>query len=138
MSKIAKHPNKGKEVKYKKRSDELYAYRTVIISAILGGIFYVLSIFFNIGIITMFFNNNPIVNIIEIAVKVLVILLFFLFMVTSIGNYKELTGNPMDWKELLLLIGFSLGQTLLNLWVFLFTLLGLILILVYLYLVQEF
>ena len=135
MSKIAKHPNKEIEEKYK--TDEQFAYRTVIISAILGGIFYVISLFLNMGIIPMFIDKNPIINIVEIAVQVLVVLLFFLFMLTSMGNYKELTGKPLDWKELLLLFGFSIGQTLLNLWTFFFTILGLILILIYLYLVQE-
>lgn len=135
MSKIAKHPNKEIEEKYK--TDEQFAYRTVIISAILGGIFYVISLFLNMGIISMFIDKNPIINIVEIAVQVLVVLLFFLFMLTSMGNYKELTGKPLDWKELLLLFGFSIGQTLLNLWTFFFTILGLILILIYLYLVQE-
>ncbi len=135
MSKIAKHPSKEIEEKYK--TDEQFAYRTVIISAILGGIFYVISLFLNMGIISMFIDKNPIINIVEIAVQVLVVLLFFLFMLTSMGNYKELTGKPLDWKELLLLFGFSIGQTLLNLWTFFFTILGLILILIYLYLVQE-
>ncbi|KKL89943.1 hypothetical protein LCGC14_1909620 [marine sediment metagenome] len=58
-------------------------------------------------------------------------------MITSIGNYKELIGKPVDWKGLMLLFVISLGQTLLNIWVFIFTLFGLILILIYLTLVQE-
>jgi len=137
MSKIVKLPNKKKKVEEKYKTDEQFAYRTVIISAILGGIFYVLSIFVNMGIISMFIDKNPIINVIEIIVQVLVVLLFFLFMLTSTGNYKELTGKPLDWKELLLLFGFSIGQTLLNLWTFFFTIFGLILILIYFYLVQE-
>ena len=82
-------------------------------------------------------NQNLIWNIIDISIKVITILLFFLFMITSIGNYKELIGKPIDWKELLLLFVLSLGQAILNLWVFLTTLLGLILILIYLFLVQD-
>lgn len=137
MSKIAKPSNKKKKVEEIKRNDEQFAYKTVIISAILGGIFYVISIFANMGILSMIIGKNPIFNIIEIVVQVFVVLLFFLFMLTSMGNYKELTGKPLDWKEILLLFGFSIGQTLLNLWTFFFTILGLILILIYTYLVQE-
>ncbi|MFX1259449.1 MAG: hypothetical protein ACFFAN_16470 [Promethearchaeota archaeon] len=136
MSKIAKQPSK-KKIQEKYRINEQFAYRTVISSAILGGVFYIISIFVNMGILSMFIDKNPIISIIEIVVQVVVVLLFFLFMLTSIGNYKELTGKPLDWKELLLLFGFSIGQTLLNLWTFFFTILGLILIIIYLYLVQE-
>ena len=58
-------------------------------------------------------------------------------MMISVGNYKELTGKPLDWKELLSLIVLSLGQTLLNLWVFAFTFIGLFVIIIYINLVQE-
>ncbi|MFX1314047.1 MAG: hypothetical protein ACFFHD_15785 [Promethearchaeota archaeon] len=136
MSKIAKHPNK-KKIEKKYKTDEQFAYRTVISTAILGGIFYIISIIVNMGLLSMFIDKNPIINIIELVVQVAVVLLFFLFMLTSIGNYKELTGKPLDWKELIVLFVFSIGQTLLNLWTFFFTILGLILIIVYLYLVQE-
>ena len=73
----------------------------------------------------------------NVLIQVVTILLFFLFIMISVGNYKELTGKPLDWKELLLLIVLSLGQTLLNLWVFAFTFIGLFVIIIYLYLVQE-
>lgn len=137
MPKILKQTEKEIKSKGKHRSDEKFAFRSVIISAILGGIFYVISLIFNIELITVFLNQNIIWNIVDILIKVGSILLFFMFMIISIGNYKELIGKPIDWKELLLLIIFSLGQTLLNLWVFLFTFFGLIFILVYLFLAQD-
>lgn len=134
MPKIAKKELKSKE---KQLFDENFAFRSVKISVILGGICLVISILFNVEIITIFTNKNIFLNIVDISIKVLTILLFFFFMMISIGNYKELIGKPSDWKDLLILFAFSLGQTLLNPWVFIFTLLGLILILVYLYIVQE-
>lgn len=137
MSKIPKQTKKELKSKDKYRSDEKFAYRSVIVSAIYGGVFYIISLFFNAELITVFMNQNIIWNIVDILIKVLSILMFFLFMITSIGNYKELIGKPVDWKELILLFVFSLGQTLLNPWIFIFTLLGLILILIYLFLVQE-
>lgn len=137
MSKSAKYPKKELESKEKQLSDEIFAYRSVKISGILGGFCFVISIFFNIEIINIFMNKNIFLDIVDVSIKVATILLFFFFMMISIGNYKELIGKPSDWKDLLILFAFSLGQTLLNPWVFIFTLLGLILILIYLYIVQE-
>ena len=137
MSKIPKQPEKKKKSKQNHRTDEDFAYRSVLMSAILGGIFYIISILFNIEIISVFMNINIYWTIIDISLKVIIILLFFLFMTTSLGNYKELIGKPLNWKELLLLFVLSIGQTILNPIVFVFTLFGLVIILIYLYVVQE-
>jgi len=128
-----------KEVKYREKykADEKFAYRSTIISVIFGGIFLTVSLILNTEFITLFLNQNIIWNIVDVSIKTVVILLFFLFMITSIGNYKELIGKPLNWKELLLLIFLSIGQTLLNPWVFISTFLGLILIIIYLFIVQE-
>ena len=53
MSNISKHTDKKANSKAKQGIDEKFAYRSVIISVILGGIFLTISIFFNIEIITM-------------------------------------------------------------------------------------
>lgn len=137
MSKIPKHPDKEQKLKKKHRTDEEFAYRSVLISAILGGIFFIISIFLNIEIVTIFMNIDVIWTLIDILIKVIVILLFFLFMTTSIGNYKELVGKPLNWKDLLLLFLLSIGQAILNPFVFVFTLFGLAIISIYLYVVQE-
>ncbi len=137
MSKVPKVQTKDQKPKTRRISEDKFAYRTVVISTALSLIFYVISLLFNIEIILIFAGINLIFDIINILVKVIVILLFFLFMMISMGNYKEMTGNPLDWKEILLLFTLSLGQTLLNYIVFTFTLIGLLLILIYLYLVQE-
>jgi hypothetical protein len=137
MSKVPKQAEKEQKEIKKYRSDERYAYRSVIVSASLGGVCYFISLLFNLEIITIFMNQGIFWNIIDISIKVIVILLFFLFMIISIGNYKELIGKPLDWKELLLLLVFSIGQTILNSWVFIFTTFGLVIILIYLYIIQE-
>ena len=137
MPKIPKQIDKEIKSKRKHRSDEKFAFRSIIISAILGGIFCIISLIFNTELLTLNFNQNIIWVIVDLLIKVGSILLFFMFMIISIGNYKELIGRPVDWKELLLLIICSLGQTILNLWVFLFTVFGLIFILVYLFIVQD-
>ena len=137
MSKVPKDQIKEQKLKIKRRSDDKFAYRTVIISCFLSIIFYVISLLFNIEVISIFTNNNILFTMLNVLIQVVTILLFFLFIMISVGNYKELTGKPLDWKELLLLIVLSLGQTLLNLWVFAFTFIGLFVIIIYINLVQE-
>jgi hypothetical protein len=141
MSKIPKDQIKEQKLKIKRRSDDKFAYRTVIISCVLSIIFFVVSLFFNviveIGIFSVFTNSNILFSMLDVLIKVATILLFFLFMIISVGNYKELTGKPLDWKELLLLIILSLGQAILNLWVLAFTFIGLFVIIIYIYLVQD-
>ena len=137
MSKVPKDQIKEQKLKIKRRSDDKFAYRTVIISCFLSIIFFVISFLFNIEVISIFTNNNILFTMLNVLIQVVTILLFFLFIMISVGNYKELTGKPLDWKELLLLIVLSLGQTLLNLWVFAFTFIGLFVIIIYINLVQE-
>ncbi|MFX1257440.1 MAG: hypothetical protein ACFFAN_06260 [Promethearchaeota archaeon] len=143
MSKFEKKTAKKKRSKSKKISEEKLAFRTVKISAILGGFFLALSTVFNgtewfiDGIILNYMEKEIYWEILDVSIKVGVILLAFLFMMISIGNYKELTGKPVKLKEILLLVGFSLVQTIRDLYVFIFTLIGLALMLLYLYLVQE-
>jgi hypothetical protein len=132
-----------KSVKSKKISEEAFLIKSVRISVILAGIFLVISLFFNgtefffEGIITIYVNKEIYWEILDNAIKVSVILFSFFFIMISIGNYKELTGKPVKLKEILLLIGLSLVQTIRNLWVFVFTLIGLLIILFYLYLIQD-
>ncbi|GAG64796.1 unnamed protein product, partial [marine sediment metagenome] len=66
-----------------------------------------------------------------------VILFFFIFLTISIGNYKELTGKPLDFKFIALIFIFSLIQSFRDSIVFSFTLVGLLLIIVYLIFIQE-
>ncbi|MFX1455733.1 MAG: hypothetical protein ACFFDB_10200 [Promethearchaeota archaeon] len=137
MSKIPKVQVEDQKSKTRRITEDKFAFRTVIISTILGMVFFVVSLLFNTEIVSILSGINVLFDILDIFIRVLAILLFFLFMIISVGNYKEMTGKPSGWKEFLLLIVLSLGQTLLNYFVFIFTLIGLILILLYLYLVQE-
>jgi hypothetical protein len=141
MSKFPKDQIKEQKLKIKRKSEDKFAYRTVIIACVFSIIFYIISLLFNVILvileISIFMNTNILFNLLDILIKVIIILLFFLFIMISVGNYKELTGKPLDWKEILLLIALSLGQTILNLWVFALTFIGLLVIVLYLYLIQE-
>ncbi|MFW9825332.1 MAG: hypothetical protein ACFFE4_20490, partial [Candidatus Thorarchaeota archaeon] len=135
--KIPKVQAEDQKSKTRRITEDKFAFRSVIISTILGMVFFVISLLFNTEIVSILSGINVLFDILDIFIRVLAILLFFLFMIISVGNYKEMTGKPSGWKEFILLIILSLGQTLLNYFVFIFTLIGLVLILLYLYLVQE-
>ncbi|MEJ2250803.1 MAG: hypothetical protein P8Y70_18845 [Candidatus Lokiarchaeota archaeon] len=135
MSKISKTKNQKEGLT--EGSSESFAYKTVILAAVLGGITLVASFLFNAGIITFFMYKGFLFEVIDIIIKVSLILLSFLFILVSLGNYKELTGKPMSWKELLLLIVLAVSQTILNPVVFGYTLIGLLLIVIYLFLTQK-
>ncbi|MFO8019303.1 MAG: hypothetical protein R6U96_11750 [Promethearchaeia archaeon] len=128
-----KKPTKKKK-KYTKKEQ---AFKSVKIAAILSGICLVLSVLFNAEIITFFMNKGLKWDIVDVTIKTTSILLFFIFTLISIGNFKDITGKPITLKEISLLFGLSLLQTINNLWVFLFTLLGVPLIVIYLYFVQK-
>lgn len=141
--------DKKKPPKSKNISEDAFLLRSVRISAILGGIFLLLSLVFN-G--TQRFYDHLVTKllpsishllqadnwvVVDNIIKVSVILFAFFFMIISLGNYKEYTGKPIKIQEILILVGFSLLQTVRNLYVFIFTIIGLVLLLFYLYLVQE-
>jgi hypothetical protein len=137
MPKFKKKPKKTSKSKRISDSDEKVILKSLKKSAILAGVFLTLSLFFNTEIITYFMNRGIYWDILDVSIKVSLILLSFLFMMISIGNFKELTGKPVGLKEILLLVGLSLVQTMKNLYVFIFALIGLGLLLIYLYLIQE-
>ena len=137
MSKIRKDTTKQESTKRKPKFTTKAAYRSVILSSILGGLFLVFSILLNGEFIVLFKSDELLWVSIDSVLKVVIILLFFLFMMISIGNYQELTGKPLDLKLILLIFFLSLIQAFRNSIVFSFTLVGLLVITVYLYVVQE-
>jgi len=134
MPKLKKAQNKAK--KNQTRDVEDYAFKSIIISAIFSGICLTISLLFNGELISIIITDNVIWQLIEILIRVFSIIFFFLFMIVIIGNYKELTGKPITWKTLTLIFILSIIQSILDLKVFIITLIGLILIIVYLYLTQ--
>jgi hypothetical protein len=133
MSKI----NKEIQLKKSKLNDDKFAFKSVIRSTVLGGIFFIVSILFNGEILEIFDTRILLWNMIDSIVKVIFILLFFIFMIISMGNYKELTGKPLNFKNIILLSILSLIQAFRNPIVFTFTLAGLLILLTYLYLLQD-
>ncbi|MFW9936851.1 MAG: hypothetical protein ACFFA8_05145 [Promethearchaeota archaeon] len=138
MSKIRKNNNiNNKNSKKSSNSDQKFAYRTVILSVILAGICLIVSLLFNAEIITIFMDQGLFMDIIDITIKVVSILLFFLFMIISLGNYKELIGEPLKLGNIIIIFIISLLQAFRNSIVFGFTLTGLLFLLIYLYFAHE-
>ncbi len=137
MSKINKNSVKSQQTKKKGKIEEKFAYRSVFLSAIFGGLFLAISILLNGEIITIFLADDPFLLALDITIKVSVILIFNILILVSLGNYKELTGKPVDFKIVGLLFFFSLIQAFRDSLVFSFTLVGLLAIVLYLYLIQE-
>ena len=137
MSKIKIENLKSGTVNRKPKSKEKSTYRSVILSAIIAGILLIISILLNGGYLSLFPSETVLLQTLDITIKVLVILFFFIFMTISIGNYKELTGKPLDLKLIAIIFIFSLIQAFRDSIVISFSLIGLLLITVYLFLVQE-
>ncbi len=134
MPKLKKIEKKAK--KDRPRDVEDYAFKSIIISALFSLLCLIISLFFNGELISITINDNVIWQLIEILIRVFSILFFFLFMIVIIGNYKELTGKPISWKTLTFVFILSIIQSFLDLKVFIITLIGLIFLTIYLYLIQ--
>lgn len=141
LPKFKKH--KDEDLKQKKISDRGSMLKSVRISAVLAGIFLILSLLFNgtefffEGITTKYIQKDILYEILDNTIKVSVIVFSFVFMIVSLGNYKEFTGKPVKFKEILFLFCLSIVQTIRSLIVFIFTLIVLVIVLFYLYIIQE-
>ena len=141
LPKFKKH--KDEDLKQKKISDRGSMLKSVRISAILAGIFLILSLVFNgtefffEGITTKYIQKDVLYEILDNTIKVSVIVFSFVFMMVSLGNYKEFTGKPVKFKEILFLFCLSIVQTIRSLIVFIFTLIVLAIVIFYLYVIQE-
>lgn len=132
-----KKERKNNKVSNKTGFDEDFAYKTVIKSIVLAGLFLILSILFNLEIITFFMDKGGFWIIVDVVIKVVVILLFFFFTIISIGNYQELVGRPLKFKLIILIFILSLLQAFRNPLVLVFSFFGLAAITVYVFFVQE-
>ena len=117
-----------------------FAFKSLLFSLSLGILFFIISILFNVAdILSLLLASEEvlILEIINTAIKVLTSLAFFFFMLISIGNYKDLLGKPANWKDIIFIFCLTLFQTVRNTYAFVITLIGLILMVLYFYIIQE-
>ncbi|MHA1776222.1 MAG: hypothetical protein DRO88_11965 [Promethearchaeia archaeon] len=145
--------NKSAEIAQKedniisKTNIKLHMFNSAKISYILALVFFIISFLFNGILINPWVNlvenassaaNGPtFVGVLDILIKSLSIILFFLFGFISLGNLQELRGYIVTWKEMVVLIVLSLFQATINGTVFLISTIGVIIILVYFYFMQA-
>ena len=78
---------------------------------------------------------SPIV-LLDLLIKSFSIILFFFFSFVSIGNWRELSGYILTWKEMTILLVFSLIQATTDGSVFIVSSIGIVIILFYMYFIQ--
>ena len=139
MPKFEKENNLKLKSQKSQEFNQNLAYKSLIYTFFLGIIFFIVSILFNVADILalLALDQGLLLEILNSAIKVLTALGFFFFMLISIGNYKDLLGKPANWKDIAFLFCISLFQTVRNTIVFGLTLLGLILLILYFYIIQE-
>ncbi len=147
MPKILKKSNKTSKKAIKDSSRIVNVKKTVNISLIITGILLFISLLLNGEIINIILDqftieqpliDQPLIlDIIDVSVKVSVLLLFFLLLIVSYSNYRELKGKPIGWLELVIISFLTLIQSFRNAWVFVFSLVGVVVLIIYLYLIQE-
>ena len=137
MSKIKKENTKSRSANKKPKLEEKSAFRSVILSAVIGGVLLISSFLLNGIYPSLFLSANILIQTLNITTRVLVILFFFIFMTISLGNYKELTGKPLNIKFIAVIFIVSLIQSFRDTIVFSFTFVGLLIIIVYLIFIQE-
>lgn len=82
-------------------------------------------------------NASTAITVVDVLLKSLLIIAFFFFAFVSFANYMELCGYIMDLKYIILLLVISLLQSSTELYVFLVSLGGNVLVLVYMYFIQA-
>ena len=138
MPKFQKEPGKESRIRENQSFNEDFAFRSLIITTIVGVACFIISILVNVVEIYSILNiQNSFFDLIDLIIRISVVLLFFFFMTISLGNYKDLLGKPSNWQEIAFLFFLSIIQTMRNIYVFGFTVLGLVIFTCYLYLIQD-
>ncbi len=119
--------------------DEAFAFRSAKVTLFLSVIFFLISLFFNLVDIfsLLALSDTVLLDVVNHIIKIAASLFFFLSMTTFLGNYGDLLGKPLNWKLMITVFLFSLLQTIRNYLVLGITFIGLIIIVIYFYLIQE-
>jgi hypothetical protein len=113
-------------------------FKSSYISYLLAAVMFIISFIFNGKFVTIpNSSNSTAITVLDVLLKAFAIILFFFFAFVAFGNYMELEGYIMDYKHIILLVAFALLQSSTELYVFLASLGGVVLILVYMYFIQA-
>lgn len=141
MPKYKKKRGTRKKQKKKKRQkiEDLKAHLLLSASkAFLVGLgFLIASLLFNLEIVDLFGTPEETwLKVADVLVKGGCILGFFFFGLVALINTRELRGKVSEWQDLVLLSVISILQGVLSGWVVLTAVVGIVLILLYLWTIQ--
>ncbi len=151
MAKIKKEnlaqKEKVQQAERRKTMIKLQMFNSAKITYIFAFVFFIISFLFNGLIISPWIElvENSVegaegptfLGVIDIVIKSVSVILFFLFAFISLGNFQELRGYIMTWKEMSVLIILTLIQATANGNVFLISTLGIVIILIYMFFIQA-
>jgi len=151
MPKIQKEAKKRKEKVRDLESQKIQLKQKMFSSSVktylFAAIFLIISFIFNGQLIPKWVDTvsialgadsgaiSPIV-LLDLLIKSFSIILFFFFSFVSIGNWRELSGYILTWKEMTILLVFSLIQATTDGSVFIISSIGIVIILFYMYFIQ--
>ncbi len=116
---------------------KLFMYSSSIKSLVFGAVFFIISLLFNGNIINLEAEAGSYLDLIIIIVKCLAVILFFTFTIIGLANNMELRGEPASLREVIIVGILALIQTVRSGVVFGVSLLGILLIILYLWVIQP-
>lgn len=114
-----------------------FMYSSSIKSLVIGAVCFIISLLFNGNIINLELEAGSYLDIIMIIVKCLSVILFFTFTIIGLANNMELRGDPASIREVIIIGILALIQTVRSGTVFGVSLLGVLLIVLYLWVIQP-
>ena len=151
MPKIQKEAKKRKEKVRDLETQKIQLKQKMFSSSmktyLFAAIFLIISFLFNGQLISQWVETvstalgdesgaiSPIV-LLDLVIKSFSIILFFFFSFVSMGNWRELSGYILTWKEMVILLVFSLVQATTDGSVFIISSIGIVIILFYMYFIQ--
>jgi hypothetical protein len=141
MPKIKKRKSresKLKDLEVQKMIAKKFMYLSAMKTYIIAIVFFIVSLIFNGRYIVLEdkFGESTATSIFDVLIKSFSIILFFFFTIVALGNWMELRGYILTWKEVLIVLIISILQSSTELYVFLIVAFGVVLILTYMYFIQ--
>jgi len=118
-------------------AEQRFMFSSSLKAYVLAGIFLAVSLLLNTELISLVTaDTGKFTKALAYALRGGVVVAFFFFAWLAWGNLKEVRGRIFGLKEMIFLIVISLLQTLLNGYVFLVALVGVVLVCVYMWVMQ--
>jgi len=114
-----------------------YMYKSSIKAFLFGTICFIVSLLFNGNLIPISSEKGTILDIFLNLIKILSIILFFSFIFLGLSNSLELRGKPSSIREIIIVGALSLVQSVRSGLVFGLSLLGIIIVVFYIWLIQT-